>query len=232
MLKFLPVVLIIIAAGGFLFVKLRPQPLATPTPTLLNETLPITKDSSVDERLKIIEDAITTLIKQVNSINNKQGPTSLDTKVPALQTTVSNLQNRINNLEKNNSTSQSTTQTTSTNKSPLYIPLGSGSSSNSEWANIDGTAISINPSDYPGYTSMQLETSLKVFQTGTAYARLYNKDDGTGQAEISTTSTSDTMVTSSTFTLPSSKKTYLLQLKGQISGYASTATNARIKVNF
>ena len=88
--------------------------------------------------------------------------------------------------------------------------------------------------DYSGYTSMQFEANIQIFQIGTAYARVSNKTDGTSilSSEISTTSTSYTSVSSAKFNLPGGKKDYQLQLKSQITGYAASVQNARIKVNF
>lgn len=232
MIKFLPVVLVIILLAGFLFIKFRPQPLTTPAPSPLNESLPITEDSSVEERLKILEDALIRTIKQVNTLNNSlvsSDTKSLNDKITSLEKSLSALQTQVNNL---GTSTQTSTVQSSTTKSPSYIPLGSGSNSTSDWTAVDGAIIIINPTDYSGYKSIQFETSLKVFQTGTAYARLYNKDDGTSFGEVSTTSTTDTFLSSGTFTIPSSKKTYVLQVKSEIVGYAATATNARVKVNF
>lgn len=234
MIKLLPLIIIILLILGFAFILLRPRPLTQPTSLL--QDLPITSNLSVEDRIKTLETSVTALLKQARSNpNSVKTPNSTnESRLATLEASVSNLQNRINSLEKNSQAlpSQTPANQTSTSKSPLYIPLGSGSSSSSDWTSINTTTVTINPSDYPGYTSMQLETSLNIFQTGTAYARLYNKDDGTSPSEVSTTSTSDTLVTSPKFTLPASKKNYLLQVKSQISGYNATASNARIKVNF
>lgn len=232
MIKCLPVVLIVVLLGGFLFIKFRPQPLTTPAPTPLNESLPITKDSSVEERLKILEDALIRTIKQVNTLNTSVASSeikSLNDKITSLEKSLSALQTQVNNL---GTSTQTSTVQSSTTKSPSYIPLGSGSNSTSDWTTVDGAIIIINPADYSGYKSFNFETALKIFQTGIAYARLYNKDDGTAFGELSTTSTTDAALSSGTFSLPSSKKTYVLQVKSEIVGYAATATNARIKVNF
>lgn len=233
MIKLLPVILIVIIVGGFLFVKLRPQPQIQPIslPEKISDTF--SSDSSLEERVKSLETAVTALLKQVGTSNIKTptgSTTSIDSKITAIESNISNLQTRVNNLEKGSTTQ--TTQTTSISKSPIFIPLGSGSNSTSDWTSISGTAITINASDYSGYTSMQIQTSLNVFQTGIAYARLYNSDNGTSFGEVSTSSTTDTVLTSGTFTLPSGSKTYVLQIKSQTSGYAATASNAKIKVNF
>lgn len=168
---------------------------------------------------------------------------SLQSKIISLEATINDLKARIVVLEaKQVSSAQSTllssqlstSTTTSTQKSPTYIPIAAtGSTQNSDWTDISGTTVSIDPADYPGYTSMQFEANIQIFQTGTAYARV-GSSDGTSvlASEISTSSTSYTYISSGKFNLPSGKKNYLLQLKSQITGYASSIQNARIKVNF
>lgn len=158
---------------------------------------------------------------------------SLQNEINTLEQTVATLQNRVATLE---SSGQTATQTTTTSsKVPVYIPLGSGgSASGLDWTTQDSLAITLDPGSYSGYTSMQLEVSLSVYQgNGTAYTRLYNSDDGTGvtNSDVSTTSQSYNWVTSNGFSLPSGSKTYKIQLKTS-TGYAAQVQDARIKVNF
>lgn len=167
--------------------------------------------------------------------------TTLTDKVNKIDSTVNDLKSRVVVLESkqtavtqtNSATSVTSPTATTTIKSPIYIPLAaSGSSGVGDWTNIDGTTITIDPADYPGYTSMQFEANIQIFQQGTAFARV-GSTDGTAilGSEISTNATSYTDIISGKFTLPS-KKSYLLQLKSLVAGYAASVQNARIKVNF
>lgn len=208
-----------------------------------NRIISLGGDSSDNSRISTLETAVSLLTSQLKNVSTSSGKSSstsqssdasLTDRIKTLETTISDLQKRISNLEKGSSTTQSSTNQSSTKKAPSYIPLGSGSTSKTDWTNIDTLSITLDPADYPGYTSMQLETSIKIFQNGEAYARLGDKDNGTSilASEISTTSQSYTWITSSGFQLPSGKKTYIIQMKSLISGYEAFVENARIKVNY
>lgn len=199
--------------------------------TITEITQVATTSGALENRVRELEFSVTDIL------NQKTSPTpittsSLDNKIKALETTIKDLDSRMIKLEGN---SVPTTTSTSTSKSPAYISLaGSGSSSVGDWVTISGTVVTIDTADYPGYTSMQFEANIQIFQQGTAYARIGNKTDGTSvlSSEISTASTSYTNMTSSQFSLPGGKKDYQLQLKSLITGYAASVQNARIKVNF
>ena len=211
------------------------SPLSLPKNFSINnkEEKTATVSATLENRVRELEFSITDILSKTNSTSTVSTTTtsSLDTKIKALETSVNSLSTRIAKLEG----SPAPSSTTSTSKSPAYISLAaSGSSSVGDWTTISGTVVTIDTADYPGYTSMQFESNIQVFQTGTAYARISNKTDGTSilGSEISTTSTSYTNLISSKFSLPGGKKDYQLQLKSQITGYAASVQNARIKVSF
>lgn len=208
--------------------------------------------ASTNLRIAALETAVVDLVKQVNSLGGASDSASLVS--PTFEQTSSNLtlENRVKNmeislvdlkarltrLEEDTTTPAAstapTTTTTTTSKSPAYIPIGtSGSSVSTNWTEISSLEVTIDPADYSGYKSMVLEIQLKIFQNGTAYGRLYNKTDGTSPvgSEVSTSNTDYTSLTSGSFTIPSGKKTYRIQLKS-LTGYEAFAQNARIKVNF
>lgn len=231
MKRFLPILAafvaaLILAALTFRFFLARTQegsPQAAPAVTNQTET-------TTQELAQPLPSASPDLSNQVSTLSDK---------VSKIDASVNDLKSRVVVLEskQNATTAQTSTTTTSTSVSqaPVYIPLAaSGSSSTGDWANISGTVVTIDTADYPGYTSMQFEANIQIFQQGTAYARMGNKTDGTSvlSSEISTTSTSYTYVTSGKFTLPSGKKDYQLQLKSLVTGYAALIQNARVKVNF
>ena len=153
---------------------------------------------------------------------------SLDSKVAALETVVNDLKLKIANLEK------ATPAPASSSKTTIYIPLGSGGYwGNSDWYSLVEYEISLDPANYPGYTGMQLEVIFRLVEAvGTGYVRLFNiTDNSATSSEISTTSTTFALKTTSSFTLPSGSKTYKLQIKSSV-GKDLYIQSARIKVNF
>lgn len=242
MIKILPIAALILLTVGFVswkvFFASQKAPILS-LPQLTNgqkARLPdgqeATPSGTLEARVRELEFSVTDLLGK-NKTSTTEFAGSLDSQVKTLQTSVDDLKKRVAKLE---ASPTPTTQTSSqSSKSPAYISLAAtGGSSVGDWANISGTVVSIDTADYSGYTSMQFEANIQIFQTGTAYSRIGNKTDGTSilSSEISTTSTSYTFVTSNKFILPSGKKDYQLQLKSQITGYEASVQNARIKVNF
>lgn len=185
------------------------------------------------------------------SSSPKPVPTAAPISTPS-PTTSSPLQSQIDSLKKDisdlkaqltqqqaqlASTQNQTSQTTQTltSKVPVYIPLGwVGSGTSLDFATLTTQELAIDSNDYSGYKNMQLEVNLRVYQgNGKAFARLYNNIDFTAVngSEVATTSSDYTWVSSSTFSLPSGKKTYRIQLKS-LTGYSADVQNARLKVNF
>ncbi len=153
---------------------------------------------------------------------------SLDLRLKSAEAAVTELKARVSSLE-NATPAQS--QTTSS-KSTVYIPLGSSGqiSNTSDWVSLSTFQAAVDPSQYPGYTSMQLEVNMRLNQPGgTLYARLYS-NGSIDSSQVSTTSTPSTLITSSKFTL-SGSKTYTLQAKSS-EGTQAFLDTARIKVNF
>lgn len=179
-----------------------------------------------------LQSQIDSLKKQVDSLRQ----TSNDTRITVLETGVADLRAQIIKLSSSsNSTSTTTTTTSSSSKSPSYIPVGSGAGpwSDSSWHTIPEYQIVINPGDYSGYTSMQLEVIFRVIDpTGTAKVRLYNTTDSKViSSELSTSSSTFILKTSSEFQLSSGSKTYQLQVENT-AGKDVLIQTARIKVNF
>lgn len=200
-------------------------------PVEVPKTLP---GATLEDRMKNLEDTILKLVPQVNNLKSSTNPTtqntsSLDNKMKGLETAVTELKARVSVLEKG-----STTTTQSQLKSAtVYIPLGSGGGGgDKDWVSNSSYGATIDPSEYPGYSTMQLEVNFRLTQkSGTAYARLYNVTDQTAKEQVSTTSDGFSWQTSYGFTLPAGKKTYTLQMKST-EGVEVQLQSARIKVNF
>lgn len=198
------------------------------SPIEVPKTLP---GATLEDRVKILEDSIKAV---VNKINNQSTPDSgLDSRLKIVEASITELKARVSSLE-NGSTGQTTTSTSTSSKSTIYIPLGSGGQTSSQsYASLSTFQITLDPSQYPGYKSMQLEVNMRLNQPGsTLYARLLNNNSGSAtSSEISTTSTSSVVVSSSDFNLSSGSNTYILQTK-TLDGSQGFLDYARIKVNF
>ena len=208
---------------------------------------PVTKTSSSDTVSSSTTEASSSggLLDQIKNITSSPTPQevskiSLEDHVKLLETTVSVLQKRLDVLEKNQgiktvSPSSSPSTTTTVTAVPAYIPLGAGGNTNDQnYAPMDMYQVAIDPAEYPGYTNMQLEVSFKSDQNaGPTYIRLYNSTDSTSvsSSEVSGTSDKSTWLTSSKFTISSTKKTYTIQVKN-VTNVNTNILSARLKVNF
>lgn len=242
MLRFLPFILIaVVLLGGlgywrFVVVK---QNLESPKVSQTEDQTPIEvpaalPSSSLEDRVKALEDLISKIVVQVNSLKSTKldSGSSVDTKLNSLDAAVTELKVRVSSLEK--VSPAPVTTTSSSGKSTVYIPLGSGGQiSDTNWATLSTFQINLDPSQYPGYTNMQLEVTMRLNQPGgKLYARLYNSSGGSAtSSEVTTTSTTSQLVTSSDFNLATGTKTYVLQAKTS-DGSQGFLDYARIKVNF
>jgi hypothetical protein len=169
-------------------------------------------------------------------------PTTLYKSQPVASS--SSDENRIQNLEKEISKLKEIVATFSSSvnsskqplkRSPLYIPLGTiGETGDQSYIWIEASEAIINPNEYDGYSSMQLQVSLKLTeQIGVVSARVFNQTDQqpVSNSEVSSKATDYVLLTSSGFKLPPGQKTYRLQVSSSL-GNNAYIQNARIKVNF
>lgn len=154
-----------------------------------------------------------------------------DPKLNTLEAQVTELKARVSALEKATPAPASANSSQST----LYIPLGSGGGpwGNTDWYSTSEYEISLDPGSYPNYKGMVLEVTFRLVEAaGTGYVRLYNSSDSSvTSSELTTTSTSFTLQTSSSFKLASGSKTYKLQVKSS-QNKDLFIQSARIKVSF
>lgn len=229
MIKILPfilVALLILGGLGYFRFFAAKQSLEAPTTQVSEEPVEVPKTLPGAS----LEDTITNVVNKLNASPKPQIDSGLDSRLKTVEAGITELKARVSSLEKGTTT---TTQTSSS-KVPLYIPLGSGGSTASQaYVSMSTYQVTLNPADYTGYSSMQLEVNIRKNQPGEkVYARLYNTTDNTAvSSEVSTESTTFVWLSSSTFTLPSGQKTYTLQVKVP-DGTEAFIQNARIKVNF
>ncbi|MDO8570606.1 MAG: hypothetical protein Q7R97_03405 [Candidatus Daviesbacteria bacterium] len=241
MTKFLPVVVfVILLIGTIFYIRSRmTEPAKTPADykTVTVQSMP--DNATSEQKIQILEQSVQLLATEIGKINSGLSSSAGSNASSALlETRVKNLETSVNSLKADvaflkPATSQTTS--TATKKSPEYIPLSSGgNSTDKNYYSMGGYQVSIDPADYPGYTNMQLEATLNFNEAvGTINARLYNVTDSSviSNSGVSTSATTPTLVTSYGSTLPSGKKTYVLQVQST-QGYQANVQSARIRVNF
>lgn len=234
MLKFLPFILIAILILGGLgywrYVASNKPVLTTPiqdvVPLEVPKTLP---QASLEDRLNSLEDLANKLVTQVNTLKSQPSSISTDaSKLNSLDASVTELKARISALEK-----VSPALTGSSQQATVFIPLGSGGSwGDKAWYSTPEYEISLNPSNYPGYTGINLEAAFRLnAKNGTGSVRLYNMTDGVGYSQVDTTSDAFSLQSSSSFKLPTGTKTYRLQVKSS-EGATLFIQSARLRVSF
>lgn len=238
--KMLPLgIVAILMVGVVVLLIFRQSQIKSPdSSTNLGLTLPsvASNDQPVEVRVKILEEAVTIIARKIGSTvsTGGQGNNSSEERIKTLEATVKTLQTQINDLKGLPATQITPTGVSNSNKIPVYIPLEwSGSTTSLDWTSLFTQSIFIDSADYPGATGVTLEASLKTSESGTAYARLYNKDDKTpiASSDVSTSSTDYNWVSSTSFKLTTGKKTYILQLKTS-NGHDASLQNARLKISF
>lgn len=243
MLKLALIILgILILAGGTFFAVYRftntPIPLVD-APREVPKNLPAVPDLTPESPNPSATSSAnpkpsSTPIKNLSAADSASKISTLENKIQTLENSISNLQSRLTQLEGTKTTTSTSTQTSSSSsKATQYIyALGyGGSSTATDWTEISTLNVTVDPSLYVGYTSMQLEAFIRVKDgNGQAFARLYSAGSSVGSSELSTTSYQNTWVSSGNFTL-SSKKTYTFQVKS-LTGYETFLENARLKINF
>lgn len=239
MVRFLPIgVLVVLVAAAIGFYFLRQSQTQSPFQAVNKQVVEISGKTAVEsfapvsteDRLKTMEDAIIALAKKQGSIQTSSTATT-DERLKSLEDNVTALKLQISQLQGNSSQ----TTSTSTKKSPVYIPLGwSGSTPNTTWTTITGQTITIDTNDYPGYTSVQFEAKIMNYQgNGMCFARLADKSgNGFIPSEVSASGTDYTWVSSGGFFINQGKNIYTVQLKTGTSGYAAQIADARLKINF
>lgn len=216
--------IILIAGLGYWRYSAIKQSLATPQAIKQDTGKPLEVPKTLPAAS--LEDTPATTVPQAASNLNSPDP-----RMQAVETAVADLKARVSALEK----TTPAPVISQVSKYPLYIPLGSGGGpwTDQTWNTLSEYQVAINPDNYPGYSSMQLEANFRLTETaGTGSVRLYNVTDSSSiSSQLDTTSASFGTQTSSTFKLPSGQKTYTIQVQST-QGKTLFVQSARIKVNF
>jgi hypothetical protein len=151
-----------------------------------------------------------------NSNNKVLGVTTAESECP--QSCI----NRINQL--------STTSKTSSKE--YYIPLGSGTSTQTDWSDVTGAQAYIDNSAYGRIKTATFEVTIQV-PTGNqkVWVRLFNATDKhpVWYSDVAMEGTGPTLIISSPITLDPGKKLYLVQIKSQL-GSITQINQARVHI--
>lgn len=114
----------------------------------------------------------------------------------------------------------------------IFIPLGSGSTQSNSYVDLGGLQVSIDTTKYSAIDSVAFEGSIRVQGgNGKMYARLYQKDvGGVIGSEISTSSATGTLGSSSSFQLQSGNRVYTVQAKTDLVEFPAYIDSARLKI--
>lgn len=249
MLKFLPVGLVLVLMiGAIIYIRLFKVDEPAKSATVQKQEATGTKAlllspiNSTETRLSTLEESIDLITKQLTKQAKEGGssqnltPNAIPTIAANNETRLKSLEEAVVNLQKQLDTKIPQTTPASSKKTPVYISFGSSGSTTdrNNFYSLDYSEISLDPADFDGYTSVQLEASLRIVgDSGTAYSRLFNQTDQTAvsSSDASTTSRNFVLVSSSGFKLTNGKKTYRVQIKSS-DGNDVQIQNTRVKINF
>ncbi|MBI4990680.1 hypothetical protein HZB96_01135 [Candidatus Gottesmanbacteria bacterium] len=125
-------------------------------------------------------------------------------------------------------------QTASGQSRETYIPLGSGSTSKSNWDDLTATETVIDPGNYGNIKEAYFIASLRnPTQNGQAEAQLYNVTDKhpVWGSQVTMNGPSSQTITSGKITLDNGTKLYRVQLKSTLS-YQAFLDNAKIRIMY
>lgn len=115
----------------------------------------------------------------------------------------------------------------------IFIPIGEGSTKSTSYVDLAGAQVTIDSSKYSGIASVVFEAGVWVTDgNGKMYVQLYNSTAKRPVwfSEISTASSSSTLLTSSGITLDPGSNTYVLQAKTNLEQYPANVKSARVKI--
>jgi hypothetical protein len=113
----------------------------------------------------------------------------------------------------------------------LYIPLGTGKTTSSEWDELPATEVTVNTANYPALAKAYFEVFMHLTTgNGTMQAKLYNSTDR-HDVWFSDVSMSSDKVTrlEVPITLDTGNKRYKVMVKSSLK-YEAVLDNARIRI--
>jgi len=125
-----------------------------------------------------------------------------------------------------------TTDVVSSSIKEVYVPLGTGSNTTTEWTDVKGAAGYIDTRFYGKMKKVVFEASLVVPSgSQTTFVRLYNATDKhpVWYSEMTMSGAGPELLVSPPITLDSGNKLYQVQLKSQL-GALTTLTQSRVHI--
>lgn len=170
--------------------------------------------------------------KSLEQLNILQSPSPTPTSLPSPTPAASDKEKK--EIVETKTTVEKESQTIiQTAQKEIFIPIGSGSTFSNGYADLAGLEVTIDKGKYSEIESVVFEGSIWVQDgNGKVYAQLYNKTGAhpVWNSEISTSSASGVLTTSSKIALTGGVNTYKVQAKTNLTSYAAHVDNARIKI--
>lgn len=154
------------------------------------------------------------------------------TKTPEqlLEERVAKLEKRVAALEKKTGTTGTSATKSVLKEQTVY--LGSGSSNNTNWTDIESAAVELNAGNYPGIKHVFFEATLSIVG-GEASARLKNKTTGgvIYLSEVTHNSSTPTVKLSAPFWLSGGSNEYIVQIRSS-SNEKVVLDGARLRLQY
>jgi len=129
-------------------------------------------------------------------------------------------------------TTDTTTSSVSATNKELYVPLGTGTNTTTDWTDVKGAAAYIDTRLYGKFKKVTFEASLSVPSgSQTVYVRLFNATDKhpVWYSEMTMSGAGPELFISSGVTLDSGNKLYQVQMKSQL-GATTNLLQARVHI--
>ncbi len=184
--------------------KMGTSPIESPFPSSIPTSLGIPNDTCGVSCQKAIQIALT----------------SVDAKIATLST-----------LKTPTASKPAATSTPAPAVKEFFIPMGSGSTTKSDWEDVAGTDVYIDTANFPNIKQAYFEVSMHIpTKNGTMYARLYNVTDKhpVWSSDVSTIEDTSTFTTAKV-TLDPGNNQYRVQMRTTLQ-YPSLLDNTRIKI--
>lgn len=148
---------------------------------------------------------------------SKVDQTAFDFIVESFQGKLTSVEDRLLAVEKKQAETQASAQTVVKTTAPIKeqtVYIGLGSSTNTDWTDVNSAQITLNAENYPNVEKVVFEATLSIVG-GEARARLKNKTTGgvIYPSEVKHTTSTATTVVSGSFLLASGSNEYVVQLR-------------------
>lgn len=112
-----------------------------------------------------------------------------------------------------------------------YVPLGSGTNTTSDWADVAGASATIDTTSYGRIRQATFEATISTVGSQKMWVRLYNATDKhpVWFSEVSTVESGPVLLTSDPITLDTGNKLYQVQVKTQLKA-PTTLVQSRVRI--